>query len=194
MTTEEERYKELVRLLEEDAERTSKFVESIVGTGFTIRGWAITVSLAIVGIAFDRDLWELAILGLVIVLLFAFMDGYHTWLYTQALKHGRAIDHILGLHYATLTRGVDDPSVKEEFQVEVEVHKFGLSSNLERFRWASLRRVRPRFIMGVMYIILGFVAIVAAIAIAVTGPKHESKKLECTRAGHDYRTFDCIEK
>ncbi len=159
--TEPPNKEELLRLLEMDYDRTNKFIEGVLSTIVTIRGWAITISLALLGVGFDRDLSQAALLAVVVTLLFAALDAYHSWLYTQAIDHTRSIEAILARYYASLVRGHIDADATEDFAVKLETHRFGLSANLSRFGWSKIGSLRPRF-MVFLYIALLLVAAVAA--------------------------------
>lgn len=196
MTSEgDKRTNELVRLLEADAERTSSFIEGVVGHGFTIRGWAITVALALVGFAFDRSQWELAAVGLGVTCVFGFVDVYHSWLYTKALEHRANLERILGAYYATLTQGVDDPAPAERFAVEADTLHYGLAANLERFTLGSWARVRPRPVLLGVYGVVAAIALAATLATAFGGGEEDSDKLSCSRvAGSPPGVYNCIEQ
>ena len=71
--------KELVRVLELDYEKTTEVIESIISSSFTIRGWGIALSSALIGLTFQAERWEIAVLAVVVTLLIAFIDGYHSW-------------------------------------------------------------------------------------------------------------------
>jgi hypothetical protein len=145
---------ELVRLLELDYERTNKFIEGVLATSVTIRGWAITISLALVGVGFDRHLWEAGLLAIFVLTTFAMLDAYHSWLYSQALTHSRSIERTLSLYYTSLGRGRIDEAAVEDFEVALEAHAFGLTSNLARFNFRSALRIRSLFVPTVLYLVL----------------------------------------
>ena len=52
--------KELVRLLELDYEQTTKDIASIISSSFTIRGWGIALSSALIGLTFQAQQWGIA--------------------------------------------------------------------------------------------------------------------------------------
>jgi len=78
---------ELVRVLELDYEKTTKLIEGIVSSSFTIRGWGIALISALIGLTFQAQRWEIAGLAIVVTFLIAFVDGYHSWLYAKVLRH-----------------------------------------------------------------------------------------------------------
>lgn len=165
--TESSTKRELLRLLELDYERTNKFVEGVAATSITIRGWAITITLALVGVGFDRDLWQVSVLALVVALLFAVLDAYQSGLYSQGLAHSASIEATLAKYYASLARGNVDERAVEDFEVALESQSFGLSANLVRFQFVNLFKSKPRFGAGVLYLTLVLTACVAAVAIAL---------------------------
>src|SRR5689334_10503466 len=109
--------KELVRVLEVDYEKTTKLTEGVVGSSFTIRGWGIALISALIGLTFQASRWEIAALAIVVTLLIALTDAYHSWLYGKILRHAQNIEHILALYYASLARGADDPRARREFEI-----------------------------------------------------------------------------
>src|SRR5437868_1929488 len=66
---------ELKRLIELEYERTSKFIDGVIATTATIRGWAVTIWLAVVGVAFDRSVWELGVLAAIVAAVFMVIDA-----------------------------------------------------------------------------------------------------------------------
>jgi hypothetical protein len=84
--------KELVRVVELDYEKTTKQIESIVGSSFTIRGWGIALISALIGLTLQANHWGIAVLAVVVTLLIAFVDGYHSWLYAKVLQHANRIE------------------------------------------------------------------------------------------------------
>jgi len=53
------------------------------------------------------------------------MDGYHSWLYAQLLRHAVTVERVLASYYDSLARGEDDPKVRENFEVAIYAHEFG---------------------------------------------------------------------
>jgi hypothetical protein len=78
--------KELLRVLELDYQQTIKEIESIISSSFAIRGWGIALSSALIGLTIQAQHWEIAALAVVVTLLIAFVDGYHSWLYAKVLQ------------------------------------------------------------------------------------------------------------
>ncbi len=185
--------RELVRLLEIDYKNTNEFIKGVVATSVTIRGWSITLVLALLGVAFDRHLWQVAALTAVFAMMFALMDAYHSWLYSQGLNHAGFIERILGLYYVSMSRGRDDPEAVEEFETELEVYRFGLTSNLVRFRWLSLGQARPRLMLGILYSVLLLASLVTIALIVFTSGS--TRALSCTSVGETkLGIYQCVEQ
>lgn len=163
----DERQKELLRLVELDYARTSKFIEGLVATGATLRGWAITIWLAVLGVAFDRNTWELAALAAIVILVFAVVDGYHAWLYREAFEHARSLERISSSYYKSLGRGADDPDAKLDLREELEAHRFGLYANLRRFAPRTLLHARPAVFFWFLYPFLALVGAASALFIGL---------------------------
>src|SRR5580658_4271491 len=142
---------EVVRVLELDYEMTTKLVEGIVSSTFTIRGWGITLISALNGLTFQAQRWEIAALAVVVTILFAFVDGYHSWLYARVLSHAQNVENVLSLYYSFLARGDDDPDAPRDYEVAVGAHKFGRFAEIREFRLGALREARPRLIIIILY-------------------------------------------
>ncbi len=185
--------KAALQLLEADYERTTKFIEGVVATGATIRGWIITLTVALVGVAFERHLWQMGVVAIVLVVMFGLVDAYHAWLYASALRHASHIEKTLGLYYASLASD-GDPDVRLAFDVELRLHRFGPFSNLRRFGLRSLLDVRPRFVIVTLYLTLLGVAATATVIVALSG-RSRAVELSCTAAPPGpTATFTCVSK
>jgi hypothetical protein len=165
----DERMVELVRLLERDYDQTGEFIRSLVGTISTTRGWAVTVWLALLGVAVQQESAALAALAGVALGPFALLDAYHSWLYGQALRHARGLEQLSADYYRALERGGDDEDLLLDFNAGMAAHRFGLYSHFRRFSLPELRRARPRLVFRWFYPALLCVAIGIAVLIALLG-------------------------
>ncbi len=175
-TTSDDTQKEMVRLVELDYERTAQFINGIISTTATIRGWAVTIWLAIIGVAVDRGQGLLALVAAVVVFAFLLIDGYHAWLYREALIHATALERLSGRYYDSLGRGLDDEDIELDLRVALESHRFGMYRNLKQFRLNDLRFVRPAIFFQVFYPMLVVLAVVVAGLLFGAG---ESKHTTC---------------
>lgn len=166
---DDERTAELVRLLERDYDQTSEFIRSLVGTISTTRGWAVTVWLALLGVAVQQDCPGLAVLASVALIPFGLLDAYHSWLYSQALRHARALEQLSADYYRALERGDDDEELVLDFETGMAAHRFGLYSHFRRFSLPELRTARPRLVFQWFYPGLFCAAIGVAILIGLLG-------------------------
>jgi hypothetical protein len=166
MVSDNER--ERVRLVEADYANTSEFLKSVVTTGTTIRGVAVTIWLALVGFSVQQSLWELAALAGIVAVVFWLLDGYHGWLYAEALTHARAAEKVTSLYYNALSRGEDSERALTGFRRELRVYRFGLYLNIRTFRLDDLLIARPRVFYLVLYPILIALAI-AALGLVAAG-------------------------
>jgi hypothetical protein len=169
----DDRFRELIRLVELDYERTAQFINGVLATGSTFRGWAVTIWLAVLGIAFSQDVWSLGLLASIVAIVFMLIDGYHAWLYTEAEAHANQLERTSAAYHEWLIRGADDPDRTMDFQVQLESYRFGLYRNLKVFRFRDFRHVRPRIVFRFFYPFLVVVGILAAIVVGVQGPKNE---------------------
>jgi hypothetical protein len=163
------RIKELLRLTERDYDQTSEFIRSIVGTISTTRGWSVTVWLAVLGVAIDQSSAELAIFAGILLLPFVLLDAYHSWLYSEALKHARAIEKLSASYYSAVEMGEDDEDLILDFEEMVGSHKFGLYRNFKRFQLPEIRRARPTLVFRYFYPGLIVAAFIASGLIALFG-------------------------
>jgi predicted nucleotidyltransferase len=155
---------ELLRLVELDYQRTADFVSGLMQRQATMRGLAVTVWAAILGIAFDRSLWELGVLTAVSVLVFLFLDSYYTVLYLDAREHGSNLEAITAAYYKSVIR-------KDSTYILRPLHdyKFGLYGSLRPFHPRQLlaSQIRQRVMYRYFYPFLVLAALVATILIAV---------------------------
>jgi len=195
MTADEKR-KELVRELELDYEKTTKTIDSIVGSSFTVRGWGITLSSALIGFAFQNKLWPLSLLAVVVILLIAFIDGYHSWLYAKVLQHANEIELILRAYYDFLARGDTDPDLKRDLEVKIELHRFGRYTDIDKkFSVGDLRDARPRLVLVALYGTLVACAIASGILIYSSSQKAAATtNLDCTPVAANANVYVCKPK
>jgi uncharacterized membrane protein len=155
------RIAELLRLVERDYDQTSEFIRSIVGTISTTRGWAVTVWLAVLGVAINQSSPPLAIFAGLLLLPFALLDAYHSWLYSEALKHARSIEKLSAAYYSAIEMGEDDEDLVLDFEGMIGSHRFGLYRNFRRFQMPEIKRARPTLVFRLFYpglIASGFLA------------------------------------
>lgn len=66
----------------EDQRKHLDYIQGVVtrmaGNSFLIRGWALTVGTALYSYAATKDSWTVALIGIGVSLVFAFLDGYYT--------------------------------------------------------------------------------------------------------------------
>jgi hypothetical protein len=184
---------ELVRVLEVDYEKTTKLIEGIVGSSFTIRGWAIALISALIGLTFQTQLWQIAAVGIIVTLLIAFIDAYHSWLYASILLHAQNVEHVLGLYYASLARGEDDPEAGREFEIALLAHQFGRFAQIQKFHLGALRDARPRLIILILYLTL-LVCVVVSGTLVFVAKKNPIKQVECTAVPGATNVYVCRPK
>ncbi len=184
---------ELLKLLQSDSDATTKLIEGIVTSSFTIRGWGITLVSALIGLTFQAQLWQVAGLAVVVTLLIAFIDGYHSWLYAELLEHASAAEKVLIAYYASLARGEDDPQAQEEFEVALSAYSFGRYAALHRFRLRDLREARPRSVIIALYATL-LVAAVSSGFLAMSSKKSAGEKFECNAVSGPSNVYICNKK
>jgi hypothetical protein len=157
---------ELVRLIERESDQASEFIRSVVGTTSTMRGWSVTAWLAVLGVAIDKGSAGLALLAGFVVLPFALLDLYHSWLYSEALNHVRALEKVSAAYFSMVELGEDDEDLELDFEAKVGAFKFGLYRNFKKFQLSEVRRARPGLVFRLFYpgLIIGAFAIAAAIA------------------------------
>lgn len=169
MMPRDERIGELVRLLERDYDQTGEFIRSVVGSISITRGWAVTVWLALLGIGIQQTNAAFAVLASAVLVPFGLLDGYYSWLYSQALHHARALESLTADYYGAIEHGDDDEELVLDFEARLGAHRFGLYSHLRRFSLPELRSARPRLVFQAFYpgLILGGIG--AATLILVFG-------------------------
>jgi hypothetical protein len=168
--------KELVRIVELDYDRTSKFIEGVIGTSAAIRGLLVTAWLAVITLAFNTSRWTLAVVSFAVVVIFGLIDAYHSWLYDQALRHAIDLESVSGGYYGALARGGDDPDAEDDLQAHLQAHRFGVYRNLRRFRMRDLRFARPKIFFQVLYPALLVASVSAAVILGNTGGETSAQK------------------
>jgi hypothetical protein len=149
----DERTQSMLDLVKVDYERTSEFTRGVLATAATIRGWAVTIWLALSGFAVQQDDSVLALLGIAVLVSFYAADAYHMGLYRQGLRHLAQLERLFGEYYGALSRLDADDEAIDDFLIDLEAHRFGFYRQLEPF---SLRRsldARPR-VFVVLYVAL----------------------------------------
>lgn len=176
--------RELVRLVELDYERTTKFIEGVIGTAGTTRGLLLTAWGAVIALAFDTSRWTLAVAGFVIVAVSGLLDIYHSWLYNQALGQATKLEEISQQYHKTLARGADDPDSQIDLRVALNHHYFGVYSNIHEFSWKKLswQAFRPRVFFQVLYpgLLLASIIVAAVLASTATSQKCYSVEVQAT--------------
>jgi DNA-binding transcriptional LysR family regulator len=148
---------------------------------------------ALIGLTFQIHKWQIAALAVVVTLLIAFIDCYHSWLYAQLLRHAISVEQVLGLYYVALARGEEDPQAQEDFEVALLAHSFGRFSGIRAFRLRDLRNTRPRVVIRVLYSTLLIAAIVAG-GITVVTKRTAEKRFECSSVPGAQAVYVCKEK
>lgn len=175
--------RELVRVIELDYERTSKFIEGVIGTSATIRGLLITAWVAVITLAFDTSRWTLAATSFAVVVVFGLVDAYHSWLYNQALGHAVELEELSQKYYRALSKGADDPHAETNLRVRFQDHRFGIYGSLGKFNWKKdLRSARPKIFFQVLYPGLLAVSLIASAVLAATGNGNECYTVEVQAA------------
>ena len=171
--------KELVRVLEVDYEKTTKAIEGIISSSFTIRGWGIALSSALIGLTFQTEHWQIAALAVVVTLLIAFVDGYHSWLYAKVLQHANNIETVMRYYYAFLARGDVDDQARIDFLGKLLAHRFGRFTEIRKgFKFSSLREARPRYVIVILYATLLVCALTSGV-LAFSSKNHPAPTFGC---------------
>ena len=166
-TSEDPRIAELVRLVERDYDQTAEFIRSVVGTTSATRGWGVTVWLAVLGLAIDHSSIGLALLAAFLLFPFGLLDAYHSWLYSEALKHARALEQLSASYYTAVESGSDDEDLLFDFEAILGSHRFGLYRNFQRFQWPEIRVARPQLVFRYFYPGLLIASLISALLIGV---------------------------
>ncbi|GAA4363858.1 hypothetical protein [Nocardioides caricicola] len=154
---------ERLRLVELDLEMTNEFIRGVIATSTAVRGIAVTVWLALLGVALQQQLASLAVLACVVAAIFWVLDAYYGWLYAEASVHARACETLMSAYYNAISRAKDDPGVVDRFRVTLRGEHFGLfrgfRSGFGINRWWN---ARPTILYRTLYIsMLGLSTVVA---------------------------------
>ena len=156
---------EMLRLAQLDYERTSNFIDAQVQMSSTIRGWAVTVWVAVVGFSLDRHNSTLALIAAVSVVVLGLVDAYYWALYVQARDHGENLEQITSMYKRFLSRGSDSARAEIEFDAKIVAYSFGLLQSLHPVDPKHLLLAFRRPIYIALYVVLPALAILVAILI-----------------------------
>jgi hypothetical protein len=163
---EEVDLKELNRLVELDYDRAAKFTEGITQREAAIRGLAVTLWTAVLGLAFNKTMWELAGLAALSSAVLMALDAYYSSLFTKVQAHASQLERISGLYYRAQRQNLaGDASV--DLELALTAYRFGHRRNIARTRLGDLLSVWDRMIFRLFYPFLIIAAVVAAVLIAV---------------------------
>jgi hypothetical protein len=149
-----ERVQDMLKLVELDYNQTSEFVRGVLSTATTIRGWAITIWLALAGFSVQQDEWALSALGLVVVASFYVLDAYHLNLYRQGLSHLQSLERLYADYYGSLSRVEFDSEALDEFLIDLEAHRFGFYRRLGPFSLKRSIMKGPRVFVGLYGVLI----------------------------------------
>jgi hypothetical protein len=176
--------KELNALIDREHDLALKFVDGVVASSFTIRGWAITGWGALLGFAVQQNQVRFAYVAIGAISAFYVIDAYHGWLYAEAVRYVRSIERLIELRYKLLARG-DDADLEQDLEIELRVFRPGMLSQLQHFHLRSIWSARPALVYRVFYPSLVLVAVAAAIFLRVAATSHDpprSKLVHITSA------------
>lgn len=157
----EQDVKERIRLAELDLAQANEFVKGVVTISAGIRTSAFTVWLALLGFAVQQRLSFLSLLAMAVVAVFTVADGYHGWLYGQAIRHVGRIERLLSDYYRAVGRRIDDEEAWLDFRATLRTAEFGLYRSMSaKFRLRDLRYSRPAIFYRVAYPVLAVLAVV----------------------------------
>jgi hypothetical protein len=177
------RTKETVRVIELDVERTAKFIDGVISTSATIRGFLVTAWVALITLAFDTGNWTLAAASFAVVVAFGFVDGYHSWVYGEALEHAAGLEGFSQAYYRVLTRGDVDRNAQRDFEAKLQEDRPGIYTNLHKFKWKDFKwrdlgGLRPKVFFEILYPALLVVSIVATAVLAATATSNNCYSVE----------------
>ena len=181
-------------MLEVDYEKTTQAIESINSSSFTIRGWGMALISALIGLTFQAQYWEIAVLAVVVTLLIAFVDGYHSWLYAKVLQHANDIETVMRYYYAFLARGDVDEQARIDFLGKILAHRFGRFTEIRKgFKFSNLREARPRCVIVTLYTTLLVCAMVSGV-LAFSSTKHPGPTFGCVQVSGATDVYVCKPK
>ena len=144
-----------IRLLELEFEYLQKANDKYDNSRFTIKNWAVTVTAGILALSVNAKNFGVALVGFVIVPLFAYLEVLYMYIGDNVVKRCNEIEHLL--QYAMRTDGV----------LLEEGYKFGISQafigKFEAKRVLLTIRHRPH--IYVLY--MGLLAATAIVALVL---------------------------
>ena len=158
-----ERVQKMLDLVELDYSQTSEFVRGVLGTATAVRGWAITIWLALAGFSVQQDEWFLSALGVIVAAGFYVIDAYHLNLYRRGLGHLQALERLYADYYGALARSEFHPDALDEFLIDLETHRFGFYRRLGPFRLRQSIVHGPRVFVALYGVLIAISAVLAVV-------------------------------
>lgn len=145
---------EVLRWVEKDYDDARNAVDKFDGQLFTIRNWAVTSAGALLALGFSTSQWIVPVVGLVSVVLFAYLEMTYKCFHEDALFRGRQMERL-----------IEQALMGGDFAAG---YRFGLS---HAFHTPSVGRILKMFLLRrhvtLLYAGLTLALAAAAMAIAV---------------------------
>jgi hypothetical protein len=126
----------LLAMVRDDYESALKLLQANGGVNAAVRAAALTVSVAVIGLAVGQSRPIAGAFAIVIVLLFAFLDGYLSWVSGQLEQRLREQERVFAAQYR-LTADPDpasDPDELAELEDTLTAYDFGSVTRIAEFR------------------------------------------------------------
>jgi len=155
-----------IELQKLDYDHTAKILESLNSNTMTARGFAITVTAALLTVAVNKQSWPTAAITVVVVLLFFAIDLYNSATFKRAFDHLNHVDNIIRVYYVSLGSSAYCDELAELLTVSdcEDATQFGLKGAWgSRWTWKHWMNPPLRFQLVVFYGALMFLVIAALI-------------------------------
>jgi hypothetical protein len=122
-------------LLKIEMQSIQQGIRGIDGILFQIKGWCVTVTVAIAGFSLTGDRWPLIVFGMAAVLAFWMVDAHYKSVQRIYIDRDQAIEKVLGKHgplEALRTGSLKVPGLASEFS------RSGFKDEM-RYLWKEVR-------------------------------------------------------
>jgi hypothetical protein len=139
-------------------------VDGFVRVSTNVRTLATTVWVALIAASIQTHDSSLAIVAACALPIFALLDGYHGWLYTQASERAYKMEGLLRDYYKLIQRNEEEIEVNKMLS-HLREHKYGQLRNFKTRSATFYFRAKPYAVYWFFYpaLIIGALILAAVI-------------------------------
>lgn len=174
-TQQTEEVDKLANLVITDYEQTLKVVDGFVRVSTSVRTLATTVWVGLLAVSIQAEQFELSLVAAGAIPIFALLDAYHGWLYSQASERAYEIEKLLEQYYKYIPRADQQEELKA-IRKALRQHRFGQLSHMSKLSKKFYFEARPTFFYRFLYPAFLVAAILAALAVGASEEPAEASR------------------